>query len=227
MKVLGIETSGNIGGVALSENGRIVKTRLLETGMQYGKELIPAIRDVLRQANCTLEDVGLIAVDVGPGSYTGLRVGVACAKTLAYALNKPVIDVPVFDVIAENYPLDATPICPVLDARRKRVYACIYAIEGTRRKRLSDYLVIQPEKLLPMLPRPVIVFGNGVSPYKDIFQQTDIFIEDDGKSLPKAEFVALLGHERFESGLRCELNALLPLYLRPAEAVEKREASNH
>ena len=171
MKVLGIETSGNVGGVAICENKHIIITRDFGAGMQHGKELIPAIRITLHEIGWKPGDIDLIAVDVGPGSYTGLRVGVTCAKTLAYALNKPVIDVPIFDIIAENYAIGSIPICPILDAKRNHVYACIYKLEGIQRKRLSEFLMIQPEKLLPILPRPVIVFGDGVASYKDIFQQ--------------------------------------------------------
>jgi len=222
MKVLGIETSGNIGGVAVCEDKHIIIAKDFG-GMQHGKELVPTIKNTFHEIGWKPKDIDLIAVDVGPGSYTGLRVGVTCAKTLAYALNKPVIDVPIFDIIAENYTADSFPICPILDARRSHVYACIYQLERTLRKRVSQFLVIQPERLLSILPRPVIIFGDGVPPYKDIFQRKDIFIDKEEWAIPKVEHVALLGERMFESGHRCEINKLLPLYLRQAEAIEKRE----
>jgi len=239
MKVLGIETSGNVGGVAVCEDKHIILAKEFG-GMQHGKELVLTIKDVLGEVGWKPRDIDLIAVDVGPGSYTGLRVGVACAKTMAYALNKPVIDVPIFDIIAENYTVNTTPICPVLDAKRNHVYACIYKpvnvsdIQGqsgfepvTERiqwKRLTEFMVIQPDKLLSILPRPVIIFGDGVLPYKDVFQQKDIFIDKEERAIPKVEYVALLGEKMYESGHRCEIEKLLPLYLRRAEAIEKLES---
>lgn len=274
MKVIGIETSGNIGGVAVCQDKRIVTAKNFGD-MQHGKELIPAIKGIFHEIGWEPKDIDLIAVDVGPGSYTGLRVGVTCAKTLAYVLNKPVIDVPVFDIIAENYNPISPPIsppsqggnnekiypknfrpsspqdkgeakdplhkngllseyyiCPVFDARRNHVYACIYKLainyheqelEGIWQKRVSEFLVIQPEKLVSILPRPVIIFGDGVPPYKKIFHQKDIFIDKEEHATPTAEHVALLGEGMFESGHRCDIDKLLPLYLRQAEAIEKRE----
>ena len=259
MKVLGIETSGNVGGVAICEDRHIIIAKDFRAGMQHGKELVPTIKSALNVIGWAPKDIDLVAVDVGPGSYTGLRVGVACAKTLAYALHKPVIDVPIFDVISENYNQSIPPIpppskgrdagsvqdilqnnnfpdeyyiCPILDARRNHVYACIYklvptsleqGLEGVRRKKISEFLVIQPEKLLSILPRPVIIFGDGVAPYREIFLQKGIFIDKEGWALPKVEHVALLGERMFESGHRCETDKLLPLYLRQAEAIERRE----
>ena len=223
MKVLGIETSGNVGGVAICEDKHVIIANDFGAGMQPGKELIPAIRTTLHEIGWKPSDIDLIAVDVGPGSYTGLRVGVTCAKTMAYALNKPVIDVPIFDIIAENYAIGSIPTCPVIDAKRNHVYACIYKLEGIQRKRQSEFLVIQPEKLLSILPRPVIIFGDGVKPYKDIFQQKDIIIDEIAHVNPKAEYVAILGERMYESGHRCEADKLLPLYLQRAEAVKKQE----
>ena len=222
MKVLGIETSGNIGGIALGKDNRIIITGSLGAPALHDKELVSAIKSMLCEVGWTPLDIDLIAVDVGPGSYTGLRVGVTCAKTLGYALNKPVIDVPVFDVIAENYPMDSTPICPVLDARRGHVYACIYQLENTQRKRVSDFLVIQPERLLSILPRPVIIFGSGVLPYREQLLQKNVFTDAENMATPKAEYVALLGESAYKAGRRCESDKLLPLYLRRTEAEEKK-----
>lgn len=213
MKVLGIETSGNIGEIALCEDKHVITTRDFGAGMQHGKELVPAIKDIFRQIGWSFGDIDLVAVDVGPGSYTGLRIGVTCAKTIAYALNKPVIDVPIFDIIAENYPTNSLPFCPILDARRNCVYACVYTCENAHKKRLTDFLVIQPEKLLSVLPRPVVIFGNGVPPYVNLFQQKDIFIDTEEKAIPKAKHVAILGERMYESGHRCDRDKLLPLYL--------------
>ncbi|GAB63995.1 MAG: tRNA (adenosine(37)-N6)-threonylcarbamoyltransferase complex dimerization subunit type 1 TsaB [Candidatus Jettenia sp.] len=232
MKVLGIETSGSIGGVAVCENKHVIAARDLEAGMQHGRELVPTIKDIFQQIGWKFSDIDLIAVDVGPGSYTGLRIGVTCAKTMAYALQKPVIDVPIFDSIIENYIMDSIPVCPILDARRNHVYACIYqpvpirldhGVKVVQKKRVSEFLVMQPEELLSILPRPVVVFGDGVSAYKDIFQQKDIFIDEEEKAIPKAKYVAFLGEMAYESGRRCEADQLLPMYLRRAEAAEKLE----
>lgn len=222
MKVLGIETSGNAGGVALCRDNRIVIACNLGPPALHDKYLVTTIKTMLHSVGWTPRDIDLIAVDVGPGSYTGIRVGVTCARTLAYALNKPVIDVPAFDAIAENYPMNSTPICPLMDARREHVYACIYQLENAQRKRVSDFLVIQPERLVSLLPRPVILFGSGVLPYKEQFQQKDIVIDTENQAVPKAEYVALLGESAYKGGRRCEVEKLLPLYLRRTGVEEKR-----
>lgn len=230
MNVIGIETSGNIGGIAVCKDRNIIAAKDLESGMLHGRELVPAIKDIVSHLGWKFGDIDLIAVDVGPGSYTGLRIGVTCAKTITYALNKPIIDVSAFDVIIENYAMDSLPVCPVLDARRNHVYACIYetipghfnqGLEVIQKKKISGFMVIQPEKLLSILPRPVVVFGDGVSAYKDIFHQKDIFIDEEEKAIPKSRHVALLGEIAYESGRRCETDKLLPLYLRQAAALEK------
>lgn len=262
MKVLGIETSGNIGGIAICGDKHVIVTRNFKTGMHHGRELVPTIKILLDEIGWKPGDIDLIAVDVGPGSYTGLRIGVTCAKTLAYALNKPVVDVPVFDIITENYhaeshghitlPFSYTGeirsllqrdilasegyyLCPILDAKRRHVYACMYKFipvhreQGSgniRYQRLSEFLVIRPHDLLSILPRPVIIFGDGVPPHKDIFQQKDIYIDREEKAIPKAEYVALLGERIYESGRRCEIGKLMPLYLRRVEAIEKQNGSS-
>src|SRR3972149_12108547 len=173
MKVLGIETSSIIGGVAVCKDRNTVITRDFGTGMQHGKELVPTIKSIFKEIGWTLSDIDLISVNVGPGSYTGLRIGVTCAKVLAYALKKPVIGVPIFDIIAENYTMNSIPICPILDAKRNQVYACIYKLESAQRKKITEFMGIQPDKLLSILPRPVVIFGDGITPYKEIFQQKD------------------------------------------------------
>ncbi len=259
MKVLGIETSGNMGGIVLSKDFQVILSKEFGS-MQHGKELVPAIKSAFHEIGWSPHDIDLIAVDVGPGSYTGLRVGVTCAKTMAYALQKPVIDVPIFDIIAENYqgnlcktisllsapPAESTEeekkiyeavhtgefnICPIIDARRRHVYACIYTFTpaspeqgfaGIQRKRMTDFMVIQPESLVSMLPQPTIIFGNGVSLYREVFHGKDIFIDKEEWAIPKVEYVALLGERMYASGHRCETGKLLPLYLRQAEAIEKR-----
>ena len=223
MKVLGIETSGNIGGIALCENQQCIVTKTFSGTTQHEQELVPAIKDALERVRWPVNDIDVIAVNVGPGSYTGLRIGVTCAKTLGYALNRPVVDVPLFDIVAENYRSGSTlSLCPIIDARRRHVYACIYQFEGNRKKRITEFLVIEPEKLLTLLPRPVTIFGDGILPYKEIFSQEDIIIEAEDYALPKPETVALLGEKLYMSGYQCAPEKLLPLYLQRQEVVEKK-----
>ena len=222
MKVVGIETSGSIGSVAVCDGNTVVGRHTFGKASNHGKEIVSSLEAIFNEVKWKPEDIDLIAVSIGPGSYTGLRIGVTCAKTLAYGLGKPVIDVPTLDVLAGNIKDDVKHICPVIDAKRKRVYACIYSRKNSKNKRTTDFLIITPGELKDILPESTLIFGDGVAPYKEIFAQMKVtIIEDEKPGIAEAVDVARLGLERYEQGERCEINALVPLYLRKSEAEEK------
>jgi len=224
MKVVGIETSCSIGSVAVCSGNTIIGRQTFGKASNHGKEIVSSLEAVFNEIKWKPNDIDLIAVSIGPGSYTGLRIGVTCAKALAYGLGKPVIDVPTLDVLAENIKDDVKHICPVIDAKRKRVYACIYERNNNKNKMITDFLIITPDELKAILPESTLIFGDGVAPYKEIFTQKNITIEEDKKpGIAEAVNVARLGLERYEQGERCEINSLIPLYLRKSEAEERPE----
>ena len=227
MKVLGIETSGLVGNIAVCDGDRVVASKTYGKNFSHGKEIVSTIELLFNEINQEPGDIDLIAVSTGPGSYTGLRVGVTCAKTLAYGLGKPVIDVPTLDVLVENVKDNsAKTICPVLDAKRKSVYACIYDRSNNESRKTTDFLIISPDSLIDILPESTIIFGDGIAPYREIFSQKNLtIVEDEKLCIADAADVARLGLERYEQGIRCEINALAPLYLRKSEAEERLKES--
>ena len=227
MKVLGIETSGLVGNIAVCDGDRVVASKTYGKNFSHGKEIVSTIELLFNEIKWDPSNIDLIAVSTGPGSYTGLRVGVTCAKTLAYGLGKPVIDVPTLDVLVENVEDNsAKTICPVLDAKRKSVYACIYDRSSNENKKTTDFLIISPDSLIEILPESTLIFGDGIAPYRDIFTQKNLtIVEDEKLCIADAADVARLGLERYEQGIRCEINALAPLYLRKSEAEERLKKS--
>ena len=227
MKVVGIETSGLIGNIAVCDGSTVVGKKTYGKNFSHGKEIVSSLKSIFNEIKWEPNDIDLIAVSTGPGSYTGLRIGVTCAKTLAYGLGKPVIDVPTLDVLVENVrDNNAKTICPVIDAKRKSVYACIYDRNNNENRRITDFLIISPDGLIDMLPESTLIFGDGIAPYKDIFSQKDLtIVEDEKLGIADAANVAGLGMERYEQGMRCEINALAPLYLRKSEAEERQKES--
>jgi len=227
MKVVGIETSGLIGNIAVCDGSTVVGKKTYGKNFSHGKEIVSSLKSIFNEIKWEPNDIDLIAVSIGPGSYTGLRIGVTCAKTLAYGLGKPVIDVPTLDVLVENVrDNNAKTICPVIDAKRKSVYACIYDRNNNENRRITDFLIISPDGLIDMLPESTLIFGDGIAPYKDIFSQKDLaIVEDEKLGIADAANVAGLGMERYEQGMRCEINALAPLYLRKSEAEERQKES--
>jgi tRNA threonylcarbamoyladenosine biosynthesis protein TsaB len=223
MKVLGIETSGLIGNIAVCDGSKVVARKSYGKNFSHGKEIISSLESLFNEVKWEPGDIDLIAVSTGPGSYTGLRVGVTCAKTLSYGLGKPVIDVPTLDVLVENVKdTSAKTICPVLDAKRKSVYACIYERSSNENRKTTDFLIILPDSLIEILPESTLIFGDGIAPYREIFTQKDLtIVEDEKLCIADAADVARLGLKRYEQGIRCEINALAPLYLRKSEAEEQ------
>ena len=202
MKIIGIETSSIQGGVAILETKRcvrdksnqnesspctqgldesiiLIKQLLLKKGLVHGKLLIPALEKLLAKSHWQKEDIDLVAVDIGPGSYTGLRVGLAIAKTISYIIKSKIVGVFSLDVLVANiHHNNYQYICPVVDARWNQVYAAIYD-KGQpnnilKYNRISDYLAISPQDLVRLLKRylnkadeKLLLFGDGLKAYKD------------------------------------------------------------
>ena len=212
MRVLGIETSGERGGIALLEDGQVRGTRFFGKGMIHGREIAPSIRAVLSDLGISVEAIDLVACDIGPGSYTGLRVGLAAAKGLALALRRPLVGVASLDAMAEAARGRARVLCPALDARWEQIYGALYE-EG---RRATDYLAEKPAAFAARVPQDALVFGDALDAYGGLFREA----ARGPRELwdPRPETVALLGQRLYEQGARPDPAALVPLYLRPTEA---------
>src|SRR5437899_12036894 len=169
MRVLAVETSSLAGGVALLDDERLVAEYLLDVSVTHSERLMAAVDQVLTGARWTVRDLGGLAVSVGPGSFTGLRIGLSTVKGLALALSIPIVAVPTLDAMAALLPFAALPVCPVLDARKREVYASLYRWDGAGMHRVWGYLAIAPADLARRLEEPVIVLGDAAdqiqSPY--------------------------------------------------------------
>jgi tRNA threonylcarbamoyladenosine biosynthesis protein TsaB len=212
MKVLGIESSGARGGVALLDGDAVLGSRLFEKGMVHGREIAPAIRDLADAARIRLEDLDLVAVDLGPGSYTGLRVGLAAAKGLALALSTPLVGVASLDAIAEAGRGLARVLCVAIDAKWEQIYGAVYE-DGVRR---TDCLAEKPAVFAARVPKGALVLGDALDAFGGLFR--DVVPGPREFWDPKPETVARLGLRLHEQGVRHDAATLVPLYLRPTEA---------
>lgn len=212
MRVLGIESSGTRGGVALLDGERVLGVRVFEKGMVHGREIAPAIRAILDEAGLAPAAIELVACDVGPGSYTGLRVGLAAAKGLALALGRPVVGVPSLDVLADAALGRARVVVPALDAKWDQIYGAVYE-DG---RRVTDYLAEKPAAFAARVPPGAFVLGDALDAYGELFR--DVARASRDLWDPRPERVALLGGRRYAAGERHDAARLSPLYLRPTEA---------
>ncbi len=224
MKTLAIETSGAIGGVALWD-GALVGERLFAERMNHAEELFPAIEALSQDAGWAPDAPDLIAVSIGPGSYTGLRVGIAAAKMLSYAIDAALIGVPSLDVLVPNVPAEVCLAAPIIDAKRKQVYSRLYEWQETSWAPTSDLSIDWPAELAAGLPAGTTVFGSGAEQYADVFASAGLVVaEDAAYAQAQPRVVAELGARLYAAGERTDREALIPLYLRKPEVEEKKRA---
>ena len=225
--LLAIETSGRIGSVAACRDDHLVEAVHFERGMEHGKALVPTLKALCERVGWRpaaaegAARVDVVAVSQGPGSYTGLRVGIACAKTMAFATSCAVVAVPTLDVLAENAPPEAEHVCPVLDAKRHQVYAAIYERSADGLARQTDLLIISPEALVKQFGGPTVVLGDGAERYVEAFGEPGVEIAPKEAWRARAEVVARLGMAAYRAGRTVDPLRLEPLYLRRPEAEEK------
>ena len=170
MKILGVDTSTPIGSIALIENDNLVAEHTLDIVQAHSSRLMPAIDSVLKWGNITVNDLDGCAVGIGPGSFTGIRIGVATVKSICYALDKPIVGVSTLEAIAYNLRWSNSIICPLLDARRREIYGAIF--EGnTKWQRLSEDLCLPIDAFLERIKTdissdwPINFVGDGLVSY--------------------------------------------------------------
>jgi len=225
MKVLGLDTSTSCGAVGLIDDERVISEYLLDIPVTHSERLLSAIELVLRNARCAVEDLDGWAISLGPGSFTGLRIGVSTMKGLAFATGKPVAGISTLDVLASQIPPFPFPICPILDARKGEVYTAFYRYEENGfLRRLSDYQAVTPEDLIKKIQEKTLFIGDGVKAYGDflrgILPSLAIF-PPASLNVPHGSVVAKLGLELLRKGEVLDLSTFTPLYVRPSEAEMK------
>ena len=222
MKIFGIDTSTSCGSVGLIDDEEIIADILLNIPVTHSERLLGTIELMLNKAHCAIEDLDGWAISLGPGSFTGLRIGVSTVKGLAFATQKPVLGVSSLDVLASQ--ISPTPylICPILDARKREVYTSFYRYdEGNSLKRLSVHQAIKPEDLVGRIKERTIFVGNGIKNYGDFLRDSLPFLgifPPASFNVPHGSGVAKLGHELLRKGEQLDLSTFTPIYVRPSEA---------
>jgi len=224
MKVLALETTERIGSVALAEQGNLLAEVRLPSDLRSAQSLAPAIQRTLGQVDWTPQDVELVAVTAGPGSFTGLRIGIATAKVLAYAVGAEVLGVDTHETLARACPADVPRLATVIDAQRGQVVARNFERNGSGELLpCSDSELVDVEKWLESLVPGTHVTGPILRRLADRLPEN---VEPLERELwaPTAAQVAQLAQAQYAAGSRDDLWQLVPVYSRPSAAEEKRRA---
>ena len=223
MKILAIETSAKAVSAAVSENGKILCAGYQDTGLTHSRTLMPIVEGILKNTNLTISDVDAIAAAVGPGSFTGIRIGVAAAKGLAFGADKPAIAVSTLAAMARNVAFaDGLVIC-AMDARRQQVYNALFEAKDGALTRLTEDRAIALADLAKELkddPRPKTALGDGGRLCCDYLNANGIpcRLAPPHLLMQNAMSVALTAEELAAEGKLVSAQELEPVYLRPPHA---------
>jgi tRNA threonylcarbamoyladenosine biosynthesis protein TsaB len=232
LRLLAVETSTLTGALALLEDGRLIAESRLSVAVTHGERLLPAIEGLLGAAGWAPGEVDAFAVAIGPGSFTGLRIGISTVKGLAYASRRPVVPVPTLEALAWSLPFAEALVCPVLDARKREVYTALFSTTGGRLARLTPDRALPPEVLAAELAelarkgQRVVLVGDGVDPWRaTLAPDLDGPVQPapPGHRAPSAAALADLAWGALARGETVDAADLHPRYLRPPEAELARE----
>ncbi len=218
--VLAIETSQLCGGVAIVED-EVLGEVILSSKETHSKRLLSAISYLLKRLGLKLKDLSAIAVSIGPGSFTGLRIGLATAKGLCLGSGIPLIGIGTLEAMAANIYLIDRPICPIIDARRKQIYTAIYRFKNSQPEEILPPSLIFPKKLVPFIKEETIFLGDGLKQYGSYLSEAlgKKFIPAPSHlAHPRPAAVGYLAWQRILRNETDDPQTLVPIYLRPSEA---------
>lgn len=219
-RILILETSQRLGRVALAEGAQLLAERTLDESRRHARDLAPALRDLLKAHGWSARSLELVLVSRGPGSYTGLRVGVMSAKTLAYTTGCALIAVETFAALARQAPAGAAQVDIIADAQQERVYCQRFERGGSDWQPQTPLTIRPVADWLADLPAETCVLGPGLERF-GAFLPASVTIAPREEWLPRADSILAAGLERWRRGERDDVFAVEPLYLRPSSAEEQ------
>jgi len=219
MRILGIDTSSRFNTIGLIDGAQILADFTWEARDNSLQKIILSIDLVLTSAEFTLADIDGLAVGIGPGSWTGVRVGVTVGKILAYATNKPICGISSLDALAYQAKDIPTPLCPLIDAGRENVYAAFYRPQGETIVKESEYYVGHVKGLLKLINEPTLFLGHAAHLYRQmIVEELGPLANYRGEDVQRGSVIALLALPRLQRGEGDDTLSLAPLYLKESLA---------
>ena len=227
MLILAFETSAKAASVALTENGKLLGEGYQNTGLTHSQTLMVMAEDVLKQCGKTAADVEAVAVAEGPGSFTGVRIGVAAAKGFAWGKQIPCYGVSTLEAMAEGLGAYSGIVCPAMDARRSQVYNALFRAEAGKLTRLTEDRAISLadlEQELKNFAEPVFLVGDGSNLCYNTLagRVSTLILPPEHRIHQRAVGVAILAARRAEAGIAPSGNELQPNYLRLSQAERER-----
>lgn len=228
MKILAIDCSATAASCAVCEGGKILASSYVNVKLTHSQTLLPMVQNVLSSAMLTLQDIDAFAVNTGPGSFTGVRIGISAVKGLALPDRKPCVAVSTLQSIAENCLSVDCVVCAVMDARCNQVYNALFRVKGGKIEQLCDdraVMVREVEKeLLTFKDETVIIAGDGTRLFEGFAEQNDLRIAKEPMRFQNACGTARAAEELLQTKGGIDPEALTPFYLRLPQAERELKA---
>ncbi len=225
MRLLSFETSAKAASVALTQDGHLLAEEYQNTGLTHSQTLLVMAQQLLEQCGLKPQELDAVAVASGPGSFTGVRIGVAAAKGFAWGAKKPLYGVSTLEAMARGLGIYEGFVCPVMDARRSQVYNALFACHQGRLRRLCPDRAISLEELgqaLSELDGPIYLVGDGSLLCRNRLEALPLILPPEHRLHQRAVGVALAAAEQIRQGLPGNAAELIPNYLRLSQAERER-----
>lgn len=218
--ILALDTATPVGSVALCAAEGIVVSRYFDVGLQHSKRLFGEMAAALKAADMNVEEMRAIAVAIGPGSFTGLRIGLSAAKGLCLAAGKDLVPVSTLEALAARLPFARLPVCTVLDARKREVYAALYDTATGVPVELSPPRAVAPAQLAQERADAATIYtGDGATAYRDLLAgRSTAQFAPLPCARPDAGTIGWLALSKLEKGQIADLDSIEPEYLRSPDA---------
>jgi tRNA threonylcarbamoyladenosine biosynthesis protein TsaB len=220
--ILNIETSTKNCSVSIANSGKILAIKELNNGSYSHAEVLhPYIETILKEGNILTHQIDAIAVSKGPGSYTGLRIGVSAAKGLSYALNKPLISIDTLTSLSYAISIDEGIIVPMLDARRMEVYAAVYDKDHQQIREIKAEILDETSFSGELKKGKVYFLGDGSPKCKELItHQNAVFIDD---KFPSSKEMAVLSYDKYKKNDMEDVAYFEPFYLKDFVAIPEKK----
>lgn len=222
MKILSIDTSSNLCSVSLLEDNQTIKELMIDNNKTHSQNLMPLIQNLFVEANTGLPDIDLIACNKGPGSFTGIRIGIATAKAIAEVAKIPVIGISSLDCLAYNVPNATGVICSIIDANNNQVYCAIF---DKNYNLIEQYIADDISNIKSILKNynDITFVGTGSVNYKDTILKFFSNAKFSTNNNQHSSNVGKCAFEKYKNGYTENADTILPMYLRKSQAERMKE----